>query len=82
MEKSSDPKRLLRRVVDAIETCESERLFKRGTHMLKHLPTGESHIHEAAWRETEEIARIADDMFLPPSVEEHLARLKQTRKDT
>jgi hypothetical protein len=40
---------------------------------------GELQLLEAAWKDAEEIAGIADDMFLPPSVEEHLARLKQTR---
>lgn len=40
---------------------------------------GELHILEAAWRDAEEIAGIADDMFLPASVEEDLARLKRQR---
>ena len=40
---------------------------------------GELHILEAAWREAEEIAHIADDMFLPASVDEELARLKRER---
>jgi hypothetical protein len=40
---------------------------------------GELHILEAAWRDAEEIAHIADDMFLPASVDEHLARLKRER---
>lgn len=40
---------------------------------------GELHILEAAWREAEEIAGIADDMFLPASVDEELARLKRER---
>jgi hypothetical protein len=40
---------------------------------------GELHILEAAWREAEEIAHIADDMFLPASVDEDLARLKAQR---
>jgi hypothetical protein len=38
---------------------------------------GELHVLEAAWREAEEIAHIADDMFLPPSVADDLARLKR-----
>jgi hypothetical protein len=42
---------------------------------------GELHILEAAWREAEEIAGIADDMFLPASVEEKLARLKRQRDE-
>jgi hypothetical protein len=40
---------------------------------------GELHILETAWREAEEIAGIADDMFVPASVEEELARLKRDR---
>ncbi|MEO8622791.1 MAG: hypothetical protein ABI625_17095 [bacterium] len=40
---------------------------------------GELHVLEAAWKDAEEIASIADDMFLPPSVEEDLARLKNQR---
>jgi hypothetical protein len=40
---------------------------------------GELHILEAAWRDAEEIAHIADDMFLPASVDEELARLKWER---
>jgi hypothetical protein len=40
---------------------------------------GELHILEAAWRDAEEIAHIADDMFLPASVDEELARLKRQR---
>lgn len=40
---------------------------------------GELHVLEAAWRDAEEIARIADDMFVPESVEAELARLKSER---
>jgi len=40
---------------------------------------GELHILEAAWRDAEEIAKIADDMFLPESVNTELARLKRLR---
>jgi hypothetical protein len=40
---------------------------------------GELHILEAAWRDAEEIAHIADDMFLPAWVDEDLARLKRER---
>jgi len=40
---------------------------------------GELHILEAAWKEAEEIAGIADDMFLPASIDEDLARLKRQR---
>ena len=38
---------------------------------------GELHVLAAAWRNAEEIAGIADDMFLPKSVEDDLARLKR-----
>jgi hypothetical protein len=38
---------------------------------------GELHLLEGAWSRAEEIAAIADDMFLPPAVDEHLARLKR-----
>jgi hypothetical protein len=40
---------------------------------------GELHVLEAAWRDAEEIAKIADDMFVPESVEAELARLKHGR---
>jgi len=40
---------------------------------------GELHILEAAWRDAEEIAHIADDMFVPESVKTELARLKRER---
>jgi hypothetical protein len=40
---------------------------------------GELHVLEAAWRNAEEIAKIADDMFVPESVETELARLKRER---
>ena len=42
---------------------------------------GELHILEAAWKNAEEIAGIADDMFLPDSVNRDLARLKRQRDD-
>ncbi|MDB4889277.1 MAG: hypothetical protein JWL61_1132 [Gemmatimonadetes bacterium] len=97
LEESSDPKKLFRRAVDAIEKRESEKLYNRGTHLLKNLPTagrlalemaahedserraleGELHILEAAWREAEEIAGIADNLFLPESIDDDLARLKK-----
>jgi len=41
---------------------------------------GELHMLEAAWRDAEEIATIADDMFLPRGVEAALARLKGSRQ--
>jgi hypothetical protein len=40
---------------------------------------GELYLLEAAWKEAEEIAGIADDMFLPASIDEDLARLKRSR---
>ena len=40
---------------------------------------GELHVLEAAWRDAEEIAGIADDMFLPASIDESLARLKRSQ---
>ena len=39
---------------------------------------GELHILEEAWREAEQIAHIADDMLLPPSVDADLQRLKDS----
>lgn len=41
---------------------------------------GELHELEAAWKDAEEIASIADDMFLPDSVTTGLARLKGQRE--
>jgi hypothetical protein len=41
---------------------------------------GELHVLEAAWRNAEEIAKIADDMFVPESVQTELARLKRERE--
>jgi hypothetical protein len=38
---------------------------------------GELSLLEESWRQAEEIAAIADDMFLPASVDEDLARLKR-----
>jgi hypothetical protein len=38
---------------------------------------GELHVLEAAWREAEEIAGIADDLLLPEEVGDALARLKR-----
>ena len=37
---------------------------------------GELALLEAAWRQAEEVARIADDMFLPPDTSERLEQLK------
>ncbi|HEY2025376.1 MAG TPA: hypothetical protein VGG78_00120 [Gemmatimonadaceae bacterium] len=42
---------------------------------------GELHVLEEAWRQAEEIAGIADDMFVPESVDTELARLKRERDD-
>jgi hypothetical protein len=38
---------------------------------------GELHILEAAWKEAEEIAGIADNLLLPESIDDDLARLKK-----
>ncbi|MDB4915567.1 MAG: hypothetical protein JWM95_3211 [Gemmatimonadetes bacterium] len=43
---------------------------------------GELHVLKTAWKDAEEIARIADDMFLPESVDQDLARLKRERDKT
>lgn len=40
---------------------------------------GELHVLEAAWKDAEEIAGIADDMFLPASIDKDLGRLKKIR---
>ena len=40
---------------------------------------GELYLLEEAWKQAEEIAAIADDMFLPQSVHADLARLRATR---
>jgi len=37
---------------------------------------GELHLLQAEWKSAEEIAGIADDMFLPASVDEDLRRLR------
>jgi hypothetical protein len=38
---------------------------------------GELHLLEEAWRQAEEVAKIADDMFLPESIDADLARLRE-----
>ena len=38
---------------------------------------GELALLEAAWKEAEEVAQIADDMFLPTSTNARLEELKQ-----
>jgi hypothetical protein len=40
---------------------------------------GELYLLEEAWQQAEEIAAIADDMFLPESVDADLARLRAER---
>jgi hypothetical protein len=40
---------------------------------------GELYLLEEAWKQAEEIAAIADDMFLPESVDADLARLREAR---
>ena len=40
---------------------------------------GELYLLEEAWQQAEEIAAIADDMFLPASVDAELARLRERR---
>jgi hypothetical protein len=40
---------------------------------------GELYLLEEAWKQAEEIAAIADDMFLPASVDTELARLRAAR---
>ena len=40
---------------------------------------GELYVLEEAWKQAEEIAAIADDMFLPESVDAELARLRESR---
>jgi hypothetical protein len=39
---------------------------------------GELHLLENAWREAEEIAKIADAMFTPADIEERLAEIRRT----
>jgi hypothetical protein len=40
---------------------------------------GELALLEAAWRQAEEIAKIADNLLVPPSVDEFLERNKARR---
>jgi hypothetical protein len=40
---------------------------------------GELYLLEEAWKQAEEVAAIADDMFLPASVDRELARLRAAR---
>jgi hypothetical protein len=42
---------------------------------------GELYLLEEAWKQAEEVAAIADDMFLPASVDTELARLRAARAD-
>jgi hypothetical protein len=41
---------------------------------------GELFVLEEAWRQADEIAKIADEMFLPASIDDELARLKRLRR--
>ena len=43
----------------------------------RHALEGELALLEAAWKEAEEVAQIADDMFLPASTSARLEELKQ-----
>jgi hypothetical protein len=43
---------------------------------------GELYLLEEAWKQAEEIAAIADDMFLPQSVDADLARLREARGES
>ncbi|MEO8562644.1 MAG: hypothetical protein ABI601_11245 [bacterium] len=42
---------------------------------------GELYLLEEAWKAADEIAAIADDMFLPTSIDTDLARLRSSRED-
>ena len=77
-----------RKSIVARQPCALSRLPNAGRlalEMAAHEDTerraleGELHILEEAWKNAEEIAGIADDMFLPESVTENLARLKNQR---
>lgn len=52
--------------------------LEMAVHESLERPAVEGHLLELeqAWREAEEIAAIADDMFLPPAITEHLSRLR------
>ena len=50
-------------------------------HSERRALEGELHELETAWKDAEEIAGIADDMFLPESVTTELARLKRERDE-
>ena len=43
---------------------------------------GELAILEAAWREAEEVAKIADEMFLPENTEDRLGELRKGARAT
>ena len=58
----------------ALEMASHEDAERRALH-------GELHVLEAAWRNAEEIAGIADDLLLPDSVSHSLAQMK-SRKPT
>jgi hypothetical protein len=40
---------------------------------------GELRLLEAAWRDAEDVAKIADDMFLPEGTEARLEELRKPR---
>ena len=42
---------------------------------------GELHVLEAAWREAEEIAGIADNMFVPEEMEAQLEAMRRQRSE-
>jgi hypothetical protein len=54
----------------ALEMCLHEEAERRALE-------GDLRALDAAWREAEEIAAIADDLALPPSIGERLARLRR-----
>lgn len=58
----------------AVEMAAHEEAERRAMH-------GELELLAKAWREAEEIAAISDDMFLPRSITETLARLRGRREN-
>ncbi|HYW30156.1 MAG TPA: hypothetical protein VE869_01535 [Gemmatimonas sp.] len=43
---------------------------------------GELHVLEAAWRQADEIAKIADDMFVPEAVQSKLESLRDSNRES
>ena len=80
LEKRSDRTGLSRRKSPALKAMPA--VARLALEMAAHEETerraleGELHILEEAWREAEQIANIADDLLLPPSVDADLERLK------